>query len=330
MPMSRGFRSLGTALLLSMIVPATGCTTMSVAWMQPRADGAVELVLFERSKSPNLHIKSGGAFTMDEDLVVSRRVRWKAGQPPLLLEKPREVSSPMMGLLPLLSVPSSLCGPPGASAMPAASDARQREGEAIIWCRWSREGSETTRLEGRFPAAAEPLLSLPLEADELELNVQPLPGQRAVLHSNKRTRLLDAGHRSASVLGEQGAVLVGLTTDGDVLLLPKGENPRTLLLLLHTGKSALLPITTHGIVSAAGAVWIYDSTDTRLHRIDPESASMTPVPPIAGAGALLGKDTADWLWFESDRPPVKAGEQLPLVRWNPISGLSETITIPTE
>lgn len=300
---------------------------MSAAWMQPRADGAVEIVLFERKKSPNLHIKSGGAFTMDEDLAVSQRVRWRAGMTPQLLEQPRETSGPMMGLLPLLSVPTALCSSPGT---PPAGVAMQREGEAIIWCRWNRGGGRPMRIEGRFPAAESPLLSLDLGGDELAENMQPLPGQRAVLHTTHRTLMLDAGHRTTSLLDDQGASLVSVTSDGDVILLPKGEGPRTLLLLLRTGKSLRLPGSANSAVSAAGAVWIYDSTDNRLHRVDPESASMTQVPPLAGAGNLLGKDTSDWLWFVSDRPPVKAGDPLPLVRWNPISGVSEIITIPTQ
>lgn len=324
MPMSRSLRK---ALLSLLLVPAAGCTTMSVAWLQPRADGAVEVVLFERKKSPNLHIKSGGALTLDEDLEVSARVRWKAGEPPQPLEKPRETSGPMMGLLPLYPVPAALCGPPGA---PPASAAAQREGESVIWCRWNRAAGQPMRVEARFPAAAEPLMSLALEADELAQDVQPLPGQRAILHTNQRTRMLDAGHRTASLLDDQGASIVGMTPEGDVLLLPKGESQRALQLRLRTGKSLGVPSSANHIVSAAGAVWIYDGTDRRLHRVDPESAILTPVPPLAGAGKLLGKDTADWLWFESDRSPVKAGAPLPLVRWNPITGASEIVTIPTE
>lgn len=327
MPMSRALRSLRKALFSLLLVPATGCTTMSVAWLQPRADGAVEVVLFERRKSPNLHIKSGGALTLDEDLEVSARVRWKAGEPPQPLGKPRETSGPMMGMLPLFPVPAALCGPPG---VPAASVAVQREGESIIWCRWNRAGSQPMRIEARFPAAAEPLLSLDLEADELAQDVQPLPGQRAILHTNRRIQMLDAGHRTASLIDDQGALILGVTPEGDVLLLPKGEDPRALQLRLRTGKSLQVPSSADHIVSAAGAVWSYDWAGNRLHRVDPESASRTPVPPLAGAWKLLGKDTSDWLWFESDRSPVRAGRPLPLVRWNPITGASEIVMIPTE
>lgn len=115
-----------------------------------------------------------------------------------------------------------------------------------------------------------------------------------------------------------------------MLLLPKGGAQRGLLLRFRSGKSLLLPDSVSSAVSAAGAVWLYDTRDHRLHRIDPESAALTPVPQLAGAGRRLGKDTADWLWFESDRPPVKAGEPLPLVRWNPSSGVSEIVTLPTQ
>lgn len=80
---------------------------------------------------------------------------------------------------------------------------------------------------------------------------------------------------------------------------------------------------------AFGSVWIFDGTTKRLLRVSPDSETVSEVPRPIGFGDLLGADVAGWLWFSSMSGIVKAGEPLPVWRWNPQTGEQRQVALPT-
>ncbi len=113
-------------LLILLGLVGSGCVSASVAWMQPRANGSVEFVLFARSRSPNLGIKSGGEWRIDDVTAVDERVLWKEGVPPRFVGKSQQTTAPLEGLVPLYSVPVTLCSPPGGCGGVRGAAARRR------------------------------------------------------------------------------------------------------------------------------------------------------------------------------------------------------------
>ncbi len=296
---------------------------MSVAFMQPRADGAVEFVLFERRNVPDLRVKGGDEWGMKETLTVSQLIRWREGGPLRVLGKSIQVTGPRLGFLPLQFVPVEWCSPPGS---PLALDARQVEGEQVVWCSWNDPATVQSRVEGRVPFQPAPLTALRFDDPESIRNVYPLSGQRAVVERNGRAWLLDARTGAARLLIDREAMMLGATPEGDVLL--SVEHKETVL-VLQSGKVLPLAKTATQVVGGFGSVWIFDGTTKRLLRVSPDAETVSEVPRPIGFGDLLGADVAGWLWFSSMSGIVKAGEPLPVWRWNPQTGEQRQVALPT-
>lgn len=322
-------RRLGAQLPLVLLgLWASGCGTMHLSWMQPRADGAVELVLEEQHKSPNLHIKGSGGFTMDSERGEQCRVRWRAGAPAQVLGCGKEGDGPYrVGELPQASFPPEACAPPEA---PPARLALQREGESTFWCVWpSPEGGPAGRVEGREPGEAAPRVVLVFDGPGELARVVPLSGRRAVVQRGPHLWLVGPEQATPPVLlADQEATVRGVTDEGAVLLMFAGRHS---VLLLRAGPQLVQPLTARALVSAAGSLWIDDEHADGLQRIDPTSGQVTRVPTAKGFSRLLGADRAGWLWFNSDLSDgVRPGKKLPVRRWNPATGAQEVIEVPTQ
>jgi len=330
--------ALGWRFGLLLVLWLAGCASSSVAWLQPRADGSVELVLFAHSRSPNLGIKSGGAWTIDDVTEMDERVLWTPGVPPRFVGKSRESSAPLFGLPPRYFVPLSLCSPP--SATPARS-AVQREGESLIYCLWKDDVTESARIEARLPFQDPPLLRQvfpgpkspdspgsprsPGSPDSID-SIEPLPGQRALLSRGGRLWLLDVRAGTVQLVLAEPASLRGATPEGDLLLWVEGHH---YTLLLRSRKVVVLGDSVRQLAVAAGSLWLQNEADKRLLRVDPDAGTLLDWPRPKGCLELLGADRLGNLWFSSEPSPVRRGTPLPLCRWNPSIAEPEIILLPT-
>ncbi len=209
----------------------------------------------------------------------------------------------------------------------AASEAQQREGESIVWCRWNDQTSDSGRVEARLPFQDTPQFRQLFQGPDLPEYLVPLPGQRAVVTRGEKLWLLDVSARAVQLAIEQPAQLRGATADGDMLV--RVEN-RQNVLLLRSRKVLPLSSAMTRLSAAAGSLWMEESSARRLFRIDPETAALTESPKPPGCGDFLGADVRGHLWFESEPSIVKRGELLPLCRWNPRASTSVLIQLPTQ
>lgn len=302
----------------------SGCTSVYVAWMLPRADGASEFVLFTKSRSPGLR-KSGGEFFIEEDYKPDLRVLWKDdGMPPRIVGKSTDSVAPMVGLAPRHWPPVAQCGQVGS--VPAAS-ATQREGESLVWCLWTDPAQQPVRIEARLPFEQAAQFRQELSEEALSVSIEPLPGQRAVMSRGGKLFLLDARSQTTQpVLGER-AVLHGATAEGDLVV--RTEDGR-ILLLLRSHNVLPMPHGVHRLAVAAGALWATNHHDKRLLRIDPETAASAEVQAPPGCVELLGSDVQGNLWFSAEPSIVRRGEPVTLCRWNPQSLTPKAVQLPTE
>ncbi|MFO0653777.1 MAG: hypothetical protein U0787_01725 [Polyangia bacterium] len=312
-------------LLLLAGLSLGGCASVYVSWMQPRADGTAEFVLFSKSRSLGLR-KSGGEFFVADEYTPAERVLWKEGAPSRFVGKSNDTLSPPAGLVPRYIVTVALCSPP--ESLPA-SDARQREGDPLVWCLWKDEATQTVRVEARLPFVDPPRFRQVFQGPDLPASVEPLSGQRAVMTRGGRLFLLDAQSGTVQLVLREPAELRGATADGDLLVSVQG-GPNMLLLRSH--KVLPLPTTFSmgGLAAAAGALWMTNLYEHRLFRIDPETATLTEVVRPVGCVKLLGGDVLGHLWFSTEPSEVRRGHALSLCRWDPKSPSPVVVQIPTE
>lgn len=309
--------------LAALTLLASGCATTHVAGMELYPDGHVEFVLAESSSGLDMSPKSDPLFSIDESVTAHRRVALRKERPTTVTSIPAPWSPGMGMALPETlpregHVPAELGLPRAVTALP---------GDGLRWLVWASEAGEVTHIEARAAQDGQPRVVLSLEGRQASnAYVIPLLHRRAVVVAAETIWLLDAEAGTTALIAEgSDRGLRGATSEGDLLLFHAGS-PDTLRLADGT----LIPMekAAVGVVSTPGALWMADREPGGPLRFDRNQRSWLRFEPVPDHPRLLGVDGEGWLWFDADTT-VDAGEPLPLVRWEPSTGRSEVVALPT-